>query len=101
MVRRFNRFFLFLIPSVALLAQPETATLRGTITDTTGAPIPGIQLVLWEATKELSIREVTTTVGGHYAAPFLKPGTYNVRASGPGDQAGGLGGPRKVAVAAG
>lgn len=79
MVRWSNRFFLFLIPSVLLFGQAETATLRGTITDTTGAPVPGIQLVLWESAKELSIREVTTTVGGHYVAPFLKPGSYNLK----------------------
>jgi hypothetical protein len=30
----------------------------------------------------------------------LKPGTYSVQASGPGDQSGGLG-PREVVVAAG
>ena len=79
MVRRFNRLSLFFIPTVLLLAQPETATLRGTITDTAGAPIAGIQLILFESGKELSVREVSTGAGGHYEAPFLRPGTYSVK----------------------
>jgi carboxypeptidase family protein len=47
-----------------------------------------------------SDQAATTDSSGSYRID-LKPGAYNVRASGPGDQAGGLGGPRKVAVAAG
>ena len=58
MVRRFNRFLLIFIPSALLFAQSETATLRGTITDTSGAGVPNVQLVLFESGKELSVREV-------------------------------------------
>ena len=79
MFRRFNRFLFFFIPSALLLAQSETATLRGTITDTSGAPIAGIQLVLFESGKELSVREISTGAGGHYDAPFLRPGVYIVK----------------------
>jgi len=79
MVRRFNRFFLFFIPSALLFAQSETATLRGTVTDTAGTPIPGIQLVLFESGKEFSVREVSTGAGGRYYAPFLRPGSYTVK----------------------
>ena len=79
MVRRFNRFLLFSISSALLFAQPETATLRGTITDTAGKPVAGIQLVLFESGKELSVREITTGGGGHYDAPFLRPGTYTIK----------------------
>ena len=79
MVQRFNRFLLIFIPSALLFAQSETATLRGTVTDTAGAPIPGIQLVLFESGKELSVREVSTGAGGHYYAPFLRPGSYTVK----------------------
>ena len=79
MVRRFNRFLLFFMPSALLFAQSETATLRGTITDTSGTPIAGIQLVLFESGKELSVRETSTGAGGHYDAPFLRPGSYIVK----------------------
>ena len=43
---------------------------------------------------------VTTDSSGSYRID-LKPGTYAVRASGPGDQAGGLAGAREVVVAVG
>ena len=79
MVRRFNRFLLFFISSALLFAQSETATLRGTITDASGTPLPGIQLVLFESGRELSVRRVSTGSGGRYDAPFLRPGTYTVK----------------------
>src|ERR1035437_5509699 len=79
MVRRFNRFLLIFIPSALLFAQSETATLRGTVTDTSGTPIPNIQLVLFESGKELSVREVSTGSGGHYTAPLLRPGSYTIK----------------------
>src|ERR1019366_10488207 len=79
MVRRFHRYSLFFISSALLFAQSETATLRGTITDTSGAPIAGIQLLLFESGKELSVREISTGAGGHYDAPFLRPGVYIVK----------------------
>jgi Carboxypeptidase regulatory-like domain len=47
-----------------------------------------------------SDKAVTTDSSGSYRID-LGPGTYTVRASGPGDQAGGLGGPRQVGVTAG
>jgi hypothetical protein len=43
---------------------------------------------------------VTTDSSGSYRID-LGSGTYSVRVSGPGDQAGALGGPREVVVAAG
>ncbi|MCX6630171.1 MAG: carboxypeptidase-like regulatory domain-containing protein, partial [Candidatus Solibacter sp.] len=46
---------------------------------TSGAPIAGIQLVLFESGKELSVREVSTGAGGSYEAPFLRPGSYTVK----------------------
>jgi hypothetical protein len=79
MFRRFNRFLLLLIPSALLFAQPETATLRGTVTDPSGTPLAGIPLVLFEAGKELSVRAISTGAGGHYEAPFLRPGSYIVK----------------------
>ena len=79
MFRRFNRFLLFLIPSALLFAQPETATLRGTVTDSSGTPLEGIQLV--------DLRDRQGTVGTRnlhrrgrlYDAPFLRPGSYIVK----------------------
>ena len=79
MIRRFNRLLLFLIPSALLFAQPETATLRGTVTDPSGKPVPDVQLVVFEAGKELSVREVSTSGDGSYEAALLRPGSYTVK----------------------
>ncbi len=79
MYRQFNRFLLFLIPSALLLAQPETATLRGSVTDSSGTPLEGIHLVIFETGKELSVREISTGSGGQFDAPFLRPGSYVVK----------------------
>ena len=43
---------------------------------------------------------MTTDSSGSYRID-LKPGTYTVRASGPGDQTGDLGGGRQVVITAG
>lgn len=79
MLRWFNRFLLFLIPSALLFAQAETATLRGTVTDSSGTPLEGVQLVIFETGKELSVRQISTGGGGTYDAPFLRPGSYIVK----------------------
>src|SRR5260370_7543537 len=79
MLRWFNRFLLFLIPSALLSAQAETATLRGTVTDSSGTPLEGVQLVISESGTELSVREVSTGGGGTDDAPFLRPGSYIVK----------------------
>lgn len=65
-------------------------------------PYAGVTLrfTLTSAAGTGSDQTVTTDSSGSYRID-LKPGTYTVRASGPGDQAGGLGGPREVVVAAG
>jgi len=77
--RRFSRSIFFLIPSAMLFAQAETATLRGRVTDSSGAGLEGIHLAIFEAGKELSVREISTGAGGAYDAPFLRPGSYVVK----------------------
>jgi hypothetical protein len=64
-------------------------------------PYAGVTLTftLASAAGTGSSQAVTTDSSGSYRID-LKPGTYSVRASGPGDQSGGLGA-REVVVAAG
>src|SRR5262245_16938125 len=71
-------FLLVFLPAAALLAQPETATLRGTVTDAAGAPVPGIRLTITDTETDLEVRRTVTDSGGHYDAPYLKPGRYEV-----------------------
>jgi hypothetical protein len=59
-----------------------------------------LRFALTSPTRTGSEAAVTTDSSGSYRID-LGSGTYSVRASGPGDQAGALGGPREVVVAAG
>ena len=72
-------FSIALFPAALLLAQPETATLRGTVTDPSGTPLKNIQVTVFETGKELSVRDVFTNSGGAFEAPFLHPGSYHVK----------------------
>lgn len=58
-------------------AQSGTATLQGTITDQTGAIIPGAQIQITSASTGIS-RDVTTNAAGIYTAPDLPADRYKV-----------------------
>src|SRR5882724_1375736 len=75
---RFRVVTLLAIVSSLLSAQTTgTATLVGTITDSSGAVMPGAQVkVLNTATSFLS--ETVTNSEGSYYVPYLSPGTYRV-----------------------
>ncbi len=53
--------------------------VEGTITDTTGAALPGVTLTLTETTRN-QVQTATTDTGGTYAFSNLAPGTYTVSA---------------------
>jgi Carboxypeptidase regulatory-like domain len=63
-------------------------------------PYAGVTLTFAPLAGTEPEQAATTDSSGSYHID-LKPATYTVRASGPGNQAGGLGGPRQVVVAAG
>jgi hypothetical protein len=63
-------------------------------------PYAGVTLTFTPLAGTGSEQAATTDASGSYHID-LKPATYTVRGSGPGNQAGGLGGPRQVIVAAG
>jgi len=69
--------------SIAIYAQTVTGTLQGTVTDTTGAVVPGAEVVVrnMETGQE---RNLKTNNDGVYTATFLPLGLYNVTASGQG-----------------
>ncbi len=60
-------------------AQATTGTLRGVVTDATGAVIPGVAVTLISESGER--RAVTTDSNGNYVAAQLRPGTYIVEFS--------------------
>src|SRR6202140_786998 len=67
--------FLF---SVALFAQGNFGRILGTVTDQTGAVLPGATVSVIDTQRGIA-RTLTTDGAGEYNAPTLIPGTYTVR----------------------
>ena len=61
-------------------AQTVTGTLQGTVTDTTGSPLPGVSVSI-QNIETGATRQATTNERGQYSAPFLPLGRYKVSAS--------------------
>lgn len=60
-----------------LYSQIVTATLTGTVTDVSGASVPGATVRVTESSTGTT-RTTTTTSDGVYNIPYLNPGTYRV-----------------------
>src|SRR5207245_5272056 len=58
-------------------AQAVSATLIGTVTDSSGATIPSAAVTVTETQTGVS-RKTTTTSDGVYTVPYLAPGVYRV-----------------------
>jgi hypothetical protein len=69
--------------TVPLLGQKFTGTIRGAVTDNTGAVIPNATVTITNVGTGES-RTVTTNSSGEYVAVELNPGKYNVRVKQPG-----------------
>src|SRR5437660_1180977 len=82
--RRLRGFSLALVlfASVAAWAQ-DTATLTGTVTDTSGAVVVNAQVIAINPANNFETTTVTNSEG-IYRIPFLRPGIYRVRISAPG-----------------
>jgi hypothetical protein len=61
------------------LAQRDLGTITGTVTDATGAVVPGAKITITENATGLSYTQ-EASAGGDYSRPALKPGTYTVNA---------------------
>jgi hypothetical protein len=60
-------------------AQRDLGTITGTVTDSTGAVVPGATIIITnDATGESS--KIQTTATGDYTRPALLPGVYTVTA---------------------
>ena len=60
-------------------AQTTFSTIRGTVTDKSGAVIPGVEVTVTEVTTNLS-RTVESSGDGNFEAPDLKSGSYRLSA---------------------
>src|SRR5262245_33511830 len=74
--RIFLSAFLVLSPAPAALSQ-GTVSLSGTVTDSTGAVVPGVEITLTNLSTSATRSTTSNEVGG-YAVPQLLPGTYKV-----------------------
>ena len=70
---------LLLVPALAL-AQVNTATLHGIVTDASGAALPGATVTLTNS-DTASVRTSVTDNAGQYTLPSLQPGTYVISAT--------------------
>ena len=73
---------LCIVPSAAF-AQLSTATLFGSVTDATGAAVPGATVTIVQVDTKFT-RVETTKGNGEYRADFLPVGSYKVTVTAPG-----------------
>src|SRR4051812_27757337 len=71
-----------LLLSLPLVAQKTTGTIRGTITDPSGAVVAGAQVTITNV-NTAATRSATTGTEGLYAFTDLQPGMYDVKVSHP------------------
>jgi Carboxypeptidase regulatory-like domain len=76
---------LFVLTAIPAYAQTTNATLGGTVTDSTGALIPGVSITATN-TQTGIVSKLVTNEAGAYQFASLQTGTYNVRAELPGFQ---------------
>jgi len=79
-------FALLILAMMPVRAQQTTATLLGTITDSTGAAVPGVTVRLASTATNFT-RQTTTDQAGNYSFPYLPTGVYKIDASHDGFQA--------------
>jgi hypothetical protein len=76
--RRISTYLLGLAAVVAVLsAQTGNGTINGTITDPTGAVVPGVKLTLTEQQTNISRNAVSSSLGTYYFAE-VPPGPYTL-----------------------
>lgn len=78
-----SALFLILMPS-SLAQSTATATIQGTVTDSTGAIIPGAQITVTNQNTNIVIFHGSATSGGTFLLPQAQTGTYTVTAEAPG-----------------
>src|SRR6266481_8266495 len=78
-----STILIVLLFSFALFAQANFGRILGTVSDPSGAVLPGASISILDTERGLA-RTLTTDEVGQYNAPSLIPGTYTVRVEFPG-----------------
>jgi len=74
------RFALFFTVTVLAWSQAGSGTIRGLVTDSSGAVLPAVQVTVTNHATNVA-QPIRTNEHGVYVAPFLTPGQYTVTAS--------------------
>ncbi|HUI44015.1 MAG TPA: carboxypeptidase-like regulatory domain-containing protein, partial [Terriglobia bacterium] len=74
---------LMLLASVVLMAQQETGSIRGSVTDPSGASVPNAEVMAEQVETGLT-RRTRSDAQGNYQLVQLPIGHYRVEASAPG-----------------
>ncbi len=69
-----------LICSSTLLAQTALSVLRGTVTDSNGAALPGVKITITDLATNIMARTINTDDNGNFEIPDLKLGSYRLNA---------------------
>ena len=85
-MRRTTQLFMLMLVGILLLpatghAQARTGSLRGTVTDASGAVMPGVTVDLTGPALIGGPKTATTDERGQFRFPALEPGTYTLSAS--------------------
>jgi len=73
---------LILLASSIALAQTSTSLIQGTITDSSGAPVPGARVTATLTNTETQYSTITNE-SGNYVLPDVRPGDYSISADAP------------------
>src|ERR1035437_2173432 len=85
LMRQTSLIVISLLALLAVLAGPAfpqgagSATITGTLTDPSGATVPGASVTIRNSNNAIE-RKIESNEAGVYSAPFLPPGHYEVRA---------------------
>ena len=69
---------LILVCATALVAQDITGSISGTVTDASGAGVPGAKVTVTSIDRNQVVRTTATDGSGNYGAPLLAVGNYSV-----------------------
>lgn len=77
MRRLYSLFLILSFGAAAAIAQESRGTIHGIVTDPTGAVVPGAHVKI-QHTQMGTVVTAVTNEAGHYEAPFLLPGIYDI-----------------------
>src|ERR1700722_12827771 len=70
---------IFLLCAGRLFGQVDTGSITGTLTDSSGAVVPGVKVTITDVATDRGA-VISTDTSGHYASGPLRPGEYKIKA---------------------